>query len=182
MQTLEQLLHKSNDLKNQILEIQKMDNQITSQKPNAKAWSALEVIDHLNKVYDIYLPHFEKALANTPELIEGNEIEYKTSILGKMAIYGSKPKQRKRRFKMKTFDFFQPVEDEKSDVIETFLKNKEAFNDFIKDARIKQVGRVKMPTALGSNFKLYVTECFAFVWAHEERHMIQIDETLESVS
>lgn len=176
--TLDQLLQQSNEHRNQIERIAKLPNERLTRKPNEKSWCVLEVIDHLSKVYEIYQPNFEKVLAQSTVLDNGHEVTYKNSLLGRLAIAGNKPKGKKRRFKMKTFDFFEPSLESKELVIAEFFKKKEAFNYLLKEARTKDVSKVKMPTALGEKYKLYVPECFAFVLAHEARHLVQIEELL----
>lgn len=177
--SLDQLLQQSNELKNQIEKISEAPEESLTRRPDEKSWCVLEVIDHLNKVYDIYLANFERVLTEAYELSDDEEVKYKNSLLGRMAIFSSKPKGTKRRFKMKTFDFFEPSPLSRDHVFSTFLRNKATFNELLKDARTKDVGKMKMPTALGEKYKLYVPECFAFVLAHEERHLVQMKSIIE---
>lgn len=178
----EKMLQDSNRIKNYI----KVDvasipvNQLTK-KPKPKKWSALEVVEHLNKVYDMYLNNFTKAIENARDLAENESPIMKRTILGRLSISINRPKGKKRRFKMKTFDFFRPAvaPDQINEVIDSYLVKKEAFNDLIKKARTKDLRKVKVPTALGENVKFYIPECFEFLLAHEERHMIQIAEAIE---
>lgn len=87
-----------------------------------------------------------------------------------------KPKGKKRKFKMKTFDFFVPTIDEEKveQVFSTFQSNKMRFNELIKLARKKNLKGVKIPTALGQKVKFYIPECMEFILAHEQRHIVQI--------
>ena len=179
---LEELLQQSNELGHFVEnEVAGLDETTLTKKPNEKTWSIIEVVDHLNKVYDQYLDNFEDAIASAPEL-EGESNEHKQSILGRMGIYSMRPKGRKRRFKMKTFDFFEPGNDngQIAETLEAFKSNKNRFNDLIKLARTREVIRKKMPTAMGPRFKMYVGECFEFVLAHEQRHVVQISNILEA--
>lgn len=183
--TLEQILQRSNGIRRFIeTEVMNLPGDVLIRKPNEKSWSAIEVVDHLNKVYDKYLDNFELAINVAEDLPDAAEPSHKSSFLGWMGAYTMKPKGRKRKFKMKTFDFFQPsVDHEKIDAtFRAFLSNKDRFNGLIKQARMKDVGKVKMPTAMGNNYKMYVGECFAFVVAHEERHIVQMEEVLSVVS
>ncbi len=182
--TLDELLQRSNEMGHFIEnEVAGLPQDVLTRKPNEKTWSAIEVVDHLNKVYDTYLDNFDKAVSSADDLPDGAESKYKSSFIGWMGAYTMKPKGRKRKFKMKTFDFFQPtVEDASHDeTIQTFLSNKARFNELIEKARSKDISKVKMSTALGDRYKMYVGECFAFVLAHEERHMVQIEGILELV-
>ena len=178
----EQILEQSNKIKNYVKsDIGELSDEILLRKENDKKWSAMEIVSHLNRVYEKYLDNFSKAISSAPDLNNGEIQPYQSTILGKLSIYAMRPKGQKRRYKMKTFDFFNPVTDpeKKHEAIDLFLKNKEQFNDLIKQARNKNLKGIKMPTALGEKMKFYVPECFRFILAHEERHMVQIAEAIK---
>lgn len=171
----EQFLQQSNHTKNYIQsEVSVLSDDVLNSKRDEKSWSALEVIDHLNKVYDIYLPLFTKALEKAPEISDNSGHKKQSTFLGRLSIYSMKPKGNKRKFKMKTFDFFRPSQHSKNEIIDSFFKNKEAFNELLMLTRTKNLKNAKMPTSLGKRVKFYVPECFEFIIAHEERHMVQI--------
>lgn len=176
----EHLLERSNRIKSRILtEIAGLDQEVLTQKESPKKWSAIEVVDHLNKVYDIYLENFDKTISAAPKL-NGEAQKYQRTVLGRLSVYTNKPKGKKRKFKMKTFDFFYPTENIDCDkIIKEFAEKKEVFNTQLKEARLKNLNNLKMPTALGEKMKFYVSECFDFLLAHEERHMVQIDGILD---
>lgn len=178
----EKMLQDSNRIKNYIKgDIANLNESILTKKENAKKWSALEVVDHLNKVYDVYLDNFRKVINHADELPGNEPPQMRRTLLGRLSTYANRPKGKKRRFKMKTFDFFRPAvaPEQLHGIIETYLQKKETFNDLIKEARTKNLKNVKIPTALGERVKFYVPECFEFLLAHEERHMIQIAEAIE---
>lgn len=179
----EQLLQRSNTVKNRIEEdIKNLDQSKLNWKESEKKWSVLEVIDHLNKVYDKYLDNFKKTINSAPQL-NGETQKKQWTLLGRLSIYSMKPKGQKRRFKMKTFDFFQPNgESPKNQIIEEFLEKKERFNSLIRDARLKNLSDLKMPTALGEKAKFFVPECFDFIMSHEERHMVQIEDVFRKMN
>ena len=178
----EQILEQSNRIKNYIkCDIGELPDEVLLRKQNEKKWSAMEVVSHLNRVYEKYLDNFSKAIDSAPDLANEQLQPYQSTILGRLSIYAMKPKGEKRRYKMKTFDFFNPITDSenKHEAIDLFLTNKEQFNDLIKRARSKNLKNLKMPTALGEKMKFYVPECFRFILAHEERHMVQIAEAIK---
>ena len=181
----EQILQQSNQIKNYIKsDIAELPDNKLNWKPSDKKWSVLEVVSHLNRVYEIYLDNFEAAISSAPKLTSDQALDYQASILGRLSIYAMKPKGKKRRFKMKTFDFFNPISepDKKHVTLDLFLKNKEIFNELIRQARSKNLKNIKMPTALGEKMKFYVPECFRFILAHEERHVVQIATILEEMN
>ncbi|WP_425392989.1 DinB family protein [Ekhidna sp.] len=177
----EKLLQDSNQIKNYIkAEIAAKPAEQLTHKVSPKKWSALEVVEHLNKVYDVYLDNFQKVIDDANKLNDHATPEMRRTILGRLSIYANKPKGKKRRFKVKTFDFFRPAigPDSMHEVFETFLSKKNRFNELIKLARTKDLKNVKIPTALGEKVKFYVPECFEFLLVHEQRHMIQIEEAI----
>ncbi len=176
----EQLLQRSNAVVHLINDrLLKLDPAMISWKEHSKTWSIIEVVDHLNKVYDIYLDNFEKAIHAAPQL-DRQTHRLQHTLLGRLSIYSMKPKGQKRRFKMKTFNFFEPGQHLISNqTFDTFLANKEKFNQLMRTARLRNLENVKIPTALGEKMKFYVPECFDFLMSHEERHVVQIHGILE---
>lgn len=179
----EKMLQDSNQIKNHIeSNIPPLDSDLLNEKTDPKQWSIIEVIEHLNKVYDKYLDLFEKAIAGAPDQLENASLKRQNTLLGRLSTYAMRPKNNKRRFKMKTFDFFTPkdVSDQKEEVLEVFFRNKEKFNTLIKRSRTKDLHNIKMPTSLGDRVKFYVPECFEFILMHEKRHIVQIEEILKN--
>ena len=131
----EQLLERSNRVKNRItLDLKQFNNGQLHWKENEKKWSVIEVVDHLNKVYDTYLDNFEHTLNHAPKL-NGEVQKYQRTVLGRLSVFTNKPRGKKRKFKLKTFDFFQPGSERKTnEVIEEFEKKKNTFNGFLNEA------------------------------------------------
>ena len=179
----EQLLERSNIIRNRIItDIAALDESQLTWKKTPKQWSIIEVVDHLNKVYDIYEPNFRKAIDAAPSL-NGQQQKEQHTLLGRLSIYSMRPKKQKRKFKMKTFSFFEPtVGNSPNKVIEAYGSKKDTFNGFMKEARLKNLNNKKMPTALGEKMKFYVAECFDFILAHEERHLVQIEKLVVQVT
>lgn len=178
----EKMLADSNRIKNYIkADVANTEDELLTKKENEKRWSALEVIEHLNKVYDVYLDNFNQAIDLAEDLTNNETQDMQRTILGRLSIYANRPKGKKRRFKMKTFDFFRPAiaPEQVNAVIENYLEKKDIFNDLIRRARTKNLNGMKIPTALGDKVKFYIPECFEFLLAHEQRHLIQIQLAIE---
>ena len=178
----EQLLERSNVIRNRITnDIVMLEEAHLTWKKTPKQWSIIEVVDHLNKVYDIYEPNFRKAIDTAPSL-NGQQQKEQHTLLGRLSIYSMRPKKDKRKFKMKTFSFFEPtVENSPNKVIAAYESKKNTFNGFMKEARLKNLNNQKMPTALGEKMKFYVAECFDFILAHEERHLVQMEKLVAQI-
>lgn len=151
-------------------------------KPSPDIWSVLEVIEHLNLVYDKYLDNLNVVISEAKPLPKGEQPKAKRTLLGRLSIYSQKPKKKRRRFKMKTFDFFTPSSERSTqNIIADFHSRKNTFHGLIELASGKELRSAKVPTALGEKVKFYILECFEFLLAHEERHLVQIKEIKEVV-
>jgi len=178
------LLQQSNEIRQFIEEqVATLDKSSLVSKPDEKTWSVLEVIDHLNLVYDKYLDNAWRAVENAKDLSDGHIMKRKTTILGSLSVYSQRPKGQKRKFKMKTFDFFEPgVHLEEIDkTLNQYFKNKSRFNEILRKARLKDLERVKIPTSLGENVQFYFYQCMEFLIAHEQRHVVQLKSLISAV-
>lgn len=180
MKDLKAILNRSHKVKMFVKNnLASMPLEVLNLKANSKQWSILEVIAHLSLIYKLYAPKFEIALSTAREKgAKSTIVKQQSTILGRMSIYSMKPKGRKRRFKMKTFDFFEPdIDSGNGDkTLEEFLKNKAQFDAFVERSKKLDLQNIKVSTALGEKVKFYIPECFDFIMTHEERHMVQIEE------
>lgn len=180
----ESFIERTNNARNYVeQEIGALQPDIVNWKETSKKWSVLEVVSHLNQVYQLYLDNFEKVLKNAPTLSSSETNKKQSTLLGGLSAYSMKPKGKKRRFKMKTFDFFEPVSKAESpnETIVLFLENKSRFREIIEQSRLKDVKGIKIPTALGQKIKFYIPECIDFLMSHEERHIVQIEGILDKL-
>jgi hypothetical protein len=186
MSELDAVLKRSSDVKNYFESaIMSLSNEELNWKESPKKWSVLETVSHLNQVYELYEPKFEQVLANGQKRsLEIKTTKKQTTILGRLSIYSMLPKKRKRRFKMKTFDFFEPISNPSApnETIQRFLGNKAKFDGFVIKSETLDITGLKVSTALGEKVRFFMPECFEFIMAHEERHIVQIEEILEKFS
>ncbi|MEM9650215.1 MAG: hypothetical protein AAF969_17190, partial [Bacteroidota bacterium] len=118
-----------------------------------------------------------------PDVASGSS-EFKARWWQKVVIAGQRPKNGKRKWKMKTLKRFEPLLDqpltqEKIDaVFETFYIRHAHLKEAIVKSRGKDVTQAKIISAIGPIVNFYLPECFEFLLCHLERHMMQIDEIL----
>lgn len=150
-------------------------------KANPKEWSAIEVLAHLNKMYNSYLKLLEDALQASENLENNQEQIRQSSDFGKQLINRVRPRGKERLFKTQTIKAFEPnpIDGNCSDIIHGFMQNKQQFHQLIKEAAKKNLNDRQITMPIGENLKLYIPEVFEFLLAHEDRHMIQIEEALE---
>jgi len=150
-------------------------------KANPKQWSAIEVLAHLNKMYNSYLKLLEEALHSSENLKHDQEQRKQSSDFGRQLIDRIRPRGRERLFKSQTIKAFEPdpINGNCTDIIHGFMQNKQHFHQLIKEAAKKNLNDRQITMPIGENLKLYIPEVFEFLLAHEDRHMIQIEEALE---
>nr|WP_299386432.1 hypothetical protein [Allomuricauda sp.] len=181
--TSENQIQRLNQIVNKVKELQALEVSQLTTAPHSKSWNVVEVIEHLNIAYGIYMPKLDEAFSKMPSLdVAPNEFKART--WQKIVIAGQRPKNGVRKWKMKTLKRFEPLLDnplpqEKIDaVFETFFTRHAHLKEAILKSRNKDVTQVKITSAIGPIVNFYVPECFEFLLCHLERHMVQIDRIL----
>lgn len=126
----EQLLQDSNLVGDFIQhEVAVLDPEQLYWKPSETTWSLIEIVEHLNLIYDKYLVNMGGAIDQSAPLGEQQDQKKKTTLLGSLSVHAMKPKKEKVRYKMKTFDFFDPNNDHKNaeSILSQFAENKNRF-------------------------------------------------------
>jgi hypothetical protein len=158
-----------------------IENLIWKEKPSK--WSAIEVLSHLNKMYEYYLPRIEAALENAITG-DGTCPSYNSDVAQRL-IERLRPQGKKRLFKTQTLSMFEPeapmddCKGECQEIIHTFMQNKERFHNLIRLTKSKNVRGLLISTPLVDKLKFSVPEVYEYILSHEDRHMVQIEEILE---
>ncbi len=177
-----QLLHESHQIDELIgTEVTTLASSALRSKPSADAWSIIEVIDHLNRTFELYIPRLEKAVNEAAERAEVcDEVPIRASRA--LMVNSVAPKNGKRPFKMKTFSFFEPKVSDKEvkDILEQYQRYRSSFNELLRDARTKAIDRVSIKSAL-KHLSFRIPEALKFVLSHEQRHILQLRGVMETV-
>jgi len=153
-----------------------------AQRPNPDRWSVLENLEHLNLYGDFYLPTFEQTIERGKQKGLQPRENYKSGWLGGYFAKSMRPKDGKISNRMKTFKSKDPVLTEVPDnVVERFLDQQRELLRLLQKAEQTDIQKLRMPTTLGSFPKIRLGDAFAFFIGHEERHMLQIQRTLEAL-
>lgn len=178
--TSENQIHRLNLIMNEIRSLQSLDLKSLTTTGSTKSWSIIEVIEHLNIAYSFYRDKINRALANSANL-DGENQAFKARAWQRFVINGQKPKNGKRKWKMKTLKRFEPLlangELTKEEVNEVFTNFEKAYGhlkESILNSRAKDVSKVKFSSAIGRIVKFHLPEAFEFLLSHAERHMVQI--------
>ncbi|WP_299533378.1 DinB family protein [Ulvibacterium sp.] len=185
--TSENQIQRLNLLMKTIGQLQELDISKLTTPPKPKAWSVLEIIEHLSIAYTFYVEKIDAALAKSPERTTENEV-LKARAWQKLIIKGQRPKEGKRQWKMKTLQKFEPIfsnnlsQEQINEAFEKFNHLYDHLKQSILNGRQKEVSKTKVSSAIGPIVTFYLPECFEFLLSHAERHLVQIQETLDSLS
>ncbi|MEN0051747.1 MAG: DinB family protein [Bacteroidota bacterium] len=158
---------------------------VLNRKPNAKQWSIIEVVGHMNQAYTDYKEKITQAIQTFPRKEKEMSETHTASGMGKIVINMIRPKNGQRKWKMKTMKKFEPdaalsnaSEAEIKATFQAFFENQQHLKTAILDSRKLDLKKQKITSAIGPIVRFYLPDCFEFVISHEERHVLQIQELL----
>lgn len=146
-------------------------------QPKKGKWSTLECIEHLNMVFDWYLPQMKKKVfAKNRKQADA----YSTGFFGDRMVNSMEPKGGEIKFPMKTFANLRPERSKrnKKDVVEQFKMNMIEFDQIIELSRNYDLGSIRIKSAIGNILRFKLGDCFRFLLVHNERHLLQCKNVL----
>lgn len=163
--------------------IRTLDNIILNKQPAPGKWSAAQIIEHLNSYNRYYLPEMEKALNGArsknikfvPKFKAGWFGNYFTNMMlpkadGKIANKMNAPKDH------------VPVPDlDAEKVIAEFVAGQQKLLQQLQAAAKTDMGKLKVPISISRFIKLKLGDTFRFLIAHQQRHFVQMANTLSAV-
>ncbi|MDX1939558.1 MAG: DinB family protein [Saprospiraceae bacterium] len=150
-----------------------------AQRPVPERWSVLDCLEHLSLYGDFYLPVFEKIIDKGIQQNKAPRQNFEPGWLGNFFVNSMKPKGSKIPNPMKTFKSKNPILTAvPENVVERFFKQQEQLLTLLKKARRTDIQKLRIPTTLGRFPKISLGDGFAFLIAHEERHLLQIQNIL----
>ncbi|MCG2614709.1 DinB family protein [Terrimonas sp. NA20] len=155
------------------------DPGVLLQQPGPGKWSVIQVLEHLNSYSDYYLPALQTGLSkNAPATLD-----FKSGWLGNYFTNSMLPKEGEVRNKMKAPKNHRPsFHADAKPVIEKFLQQQHQLLGLLEIARQKNIGKIRIPISLAKFIKLKAGDTFRFLIAHEQRHFVQIRNTIEAVT
>lgn len=153
------------------------------QRPSPDRWSALEIMEHMNLSSGHYFRRLERLYAN-----ENNNLRFRTHYVpgrwGEFSTSAMRPKaDRSIGWRMRTMAMFEPrlgpvTEVQSLDELRSMLHG---FIGLLERARTRGLEGEKVTSTLGPILRFKVGDAFRFPIAHQERHFLQIERTLEQV-
>lgn len=186
MGTMELIDHLQSTVAQQmdrVRQVKELPLEVLSERPAPERWSALEVIEHMNLSSGVYHRNL-KRVYNDPKSRLRWKADYTPGAIGKWCAAGMQPKPDGRiSWKMRTMGMFEPrtAHTQGKEAIHRFLAMQQDFHDMLEAARTRGLEGPRITSSLGPILKFKVGDAFQFPIAHQERHMLQLERTLDAV-
>jgi hypothetical protein len=146
-------------------------------QPGPGKWSVAQALEHLNSYGRYYLPAIEKSMKDSPkpatEWFKAGWIgDYFTRLMrpgtdGKIGNKMNAPKNHRP----------SAILDIKA-VVKTFMEQQYELLNLLEQAKSTNIGKIRTPISISRFIKLKLGDTFRFLVAHEQRHFVQIENTL----
>ena len=149
------------------------------QEPAAGKWSVIQILEHLNSYGNYYLLAIEKSLKENNPAIDvfkpGWLGDYFTKLMkpGENGTIAHKMQSPKDHRPQRHPDAFP--------VLNTFLEQQHYLLELLESAKSKNIGNIRTPISISRFIKLKMGDVFRFLIAHEQRHFVQIENTLAAL-
>lgn len=146
-----------------------------NKRKDAKSWSALECIAHLNIYGNFYLPEIENAIANTSS---GDSKNFKSGFLGGYFVNLIKPTD--KLTPMKTLEKFNTLGSELNrDTLITFKEQQLKLLQLLSKASHVNLTKSRTAVSISKFIKMRLGDTLQFVIYHNQRHLIQAKKAIE---
>src|SRR6185295_13858685 len=154
---------------------QNLSEEVLLQPATNGGWSIAQCLEHLNRYGSYYLPEIKKGMAKGV----GPSEKFKSSWLGSYFTKMMSPDTGKR--KITTFKDYSPQPGlDAHVVIAEFISQQETFLEYLRAARSKDLGKIRIAISISRWIKLKLGDTFQFLIAHNERHIRQAKRNLPS--
>lgn len=152
------------------------------ERPAPERWSLAEIVQHMVLTSGHYHRELERVYADG-----NNDLRFRTAYrpgqLGQWFTEGMRPKPNGAiGWKMRTLGRFEPKTLEATDPFKEFEGILHGFMGLLERARTRGLEGVKVMSTLGPIIRFKVGDAFRFPIAHQERHFLQIERTLEALN
>ncbi len=167
-------------LQRAISEWQMLPPAVLAQQPAPGQWSAAQCLEHLNYYSRYYLPAIEKAIA------AGKSTRPSTTFqAGWLGAYFTRLMQPQTngalKSKMKAPQNAVPSEaPDPRAVLAEFIDHQETLLTLLNQAATVNIGRLRVPISIAPWIRLKLGDTFAFLIAHEQRHVLQMTRAMEA--
>lgn len=167
-------------------ELLPLEEDVLNYKPQSKAWSAYECLEHLNLVHAVYLKQLKDSV-KTPHNSSSAQGEYfKPGFFGNKMVGILKPATSgKVQMPMPTFDMADPSKLKSSlnkEVIERFLKQLDELTSILDHSLEIDWEKKRITSLIGKVLQFKFGDALRFVIAHNQRHLLQAQKAIAHYS
>jgi len=151
------------------------------QQPALEKWSVAQVLEHLN----IYSRHYIIAIEQKLHLNQsGPNISFSPGWLGNYFTKLMKPKAdnsigKKMKAPKNAIPSTQP---DAANMLQEFIQHQHHLLNLLQIAKSASLDYIRIPTTLSKLISLKLGDTFRFFIAHEQRHFVQIQQTLTAIN
>jgi hypothetical protein len=139
-------------------------------RPAPEKWSIGECLDHLNMAWGM-LPRFDKRIAQGREKSLSGAGPFRARFLGGLYIRSIEPPVRLR---LPSPKLYRPRTDLRlEEILPRFTQLQEELHKRVEEARGLDLARLRLSSPVTRRFKMSLAEWFAFLAAHQRRHLWQ---------
>lgn len=160
----------------QVTKLQGADPDLLLRQATPGAWSAVQILDHLNSYGSFYLPEIDKAIRRAKSATG----LYKPGWLGNYFVQvmqldeKSKPKKKMKAVKRHQPDFHA----DPGPVLRVFLQQQQLFLQYLERAQDIDWGSSRTRVSLAGWMRMKLGDCLRFMVAHQQRHGAQLERTI----
>jgi len=178
---IESLIEKVRSTIFEVQQLRHFNITVLSLQPNRQSWSVAQVIQHLNIYNEYYIPTIENKLHlhNTKPLPK-----FTSGWLGNYFTHLMEPKSGNNiGKKMKAMKSAIPQQQPNAaKEISAFIQYQHQLLQLLQVATNANLQTIRIPTSLNKWVTLSLGDTFRFLIAHQERHFVQIKNTLSITS
>ena len=166
-----------------VRELQDMPLDKLRERPAPERWSALEVVEHMNLSTGKYHQGLMKVYADPRSGLRFRST-FKPGRWGNLGADGMVPRRDGSiRWRMRTMGMFEPRPGRVADrsPIARFLMIQQDLLDLLEKARTRGIEGARVTSTLGPILRFKAGDAFRFPIAHQERHLLQLQRTLDAV-
>ncbi|NNF21352.1 MAG: hypothetical protein HKN67_05375 [Saprospiraceae bacterium] len=175
------LVSQNQEISHVIESVSKQAQEILIKSPDPGKWSIMECFEHMNILYEVYINNIKEAIGNGKEKY-GYTDHFKPTLVGHYFFLSMAPnEERKPRFKIKTFKRFEPS-GRNFDSIDKFRDYHREFSELIDWIPELNLDKIKVTSSIGNIIRFKLGDAFRIVTGHNQRHIIQVQRALETLS
>lgn len=157
-----------------------LPGRLMTQTPAPGKWSVAQVLEHLN----IYSRHYITAIENRLHLNQsGPDVFFKPGWLGNYFTKLMKPAENKtlaKKMKAPNNAIPSTMPDAEA-ILNECLQHQHHLLNLLQIAKTANLNYIRIPTSINKYIKMKLGDTFRFLIAHEQRHFIQIENTLAAL-